>query len=477
MSQSPVSTVPLCVDLDGTLVRSDMLFESLLTLVKERPFEALRAPLWLATGGKARLKAEIASRVDLSEAELPMRDEVVAYVGAERAHRRTVLVTGAHQSLAEAVARRAAVFDEVHGSDERTNLTASRKRDWLVGRFGEGGFDYIGNDRDDLAVWPAAREALAVSPVRGIAADPSVRFARVFSSEDPSARDYLSLMRVHQWSKNALVGVPFLLDHRLGDPQATFAVLLGFLAMSLLASATYIVNDMLDLQSDRLNATKRRRALPSGRVPIARGFAVIAALLAATLALCAALPPAFVAALAVYLALTLGYSFALKRRALVDVITIAVLHTLRVVAGTLLIGAEWSFWLLAFSLFVFYSLALAKRVAELTNLLAAGREAPSGRGYTVADLPMLTTTGVSTGYLSVLVVALYINSDKVVEVYAEPMALWLVCPLLMFWIGRLWLRTSRGLMHEDPIVFALRDRVSLITVLLLGAILAVANAL
>ena len=465
--------VPLCVDLDGTLVRTDLLFESFLTLLRERPLQALRAPLWLLDG-KARLKAEIAARVDLAEIELPYRAEVVELIERERGQRPIVLVTGTHQSLADIVAARSGLFDEVHGSSADVNLTAERKRDWLVGRFGEGGFDYIGNDEDDLKVWPAAREAIAVSTPGGIAREKSIDFARVIDDERPGVRDYVNLMRVHQWSKNALIAVPFLLDQRLGDPRATVAVLLAFLAMSLLASATYIVNDMLDLQSDRRNATKCRRALPSGRVSIRRGAAVVGVLSGAAVLLAAFLPPLFQAALAAYLALTLLYSFALKRKAVLDVIVLAALHTLRVIAGTLAIAAEWSFWLLAFSMFVFFSLALAKRVAELTNLALAGRESSPGRGYSVADRAFLSSTGITAGYLSVLIVALYINSEKVVRVYSEPMILWLLCPVLMYWIGRIWLETSRGNMHEDPIVFALKDRESLFTALLLGLIVVLA---
>jgi len=477
MNGSADRTVPLCVDLDGTLVRTDLLLESFLTLLRERPLQALRAPVWLS-GGKARLKAEIASRVDLSEVELPYRQEVVELVQAERAAGRpTVLVTGSHQSLADAVAVRMPLFDEVRGSDEHVNLTAERKRDWLVSRFGEGGFDYIGNDRDDLRVWPSARQAIAVSASNGVGADASVSFERVIDDPKPGLKDYVNLMRVHQWSKNALIAVPFLLAQQFGDPGATLAVVLGFFAMSLLASATYIANDMLDLQSDRRNTTKQHRALPSGRVSIARGAVVIGVLGLAALALASMLPSLFQVALAAYLILTLSYSFVLKRKALLDVIMLAALHTLRVVAGTLVIAAEWSFWLLAFSMFVFFSLALAKRVAELANLELSGRDAAPGRGYTVADRAFLTTTGIATGYLSVLIVALYINSEKVLRIYSQPMVLWLLCPVLMYWIGRIWIETTRGNMHEDPIVFALKDRESLFTAIVLGGIVTLAMAL
>ena len=466
-------SVPLCVDLDGTLVQTDMLFESLLSLIKQQPLCVLLIPFWLLQG-KAQLKSEIASRVNLAGGRFPLHEEVLAFVRAERQRRRTVLVTGSHQSLADVVAEQTDAFDEVQGSSETVNLTRHNKRAWLVERFGEGGFDYIGNDRDDLDVWPAGRQALVVSPPGGIADTEGQSFSRVFSAHKPGRRDFMSLMRVHQWSKNALILVPYFLDQRFNDGQATVAILLAFLAMSLLASMTYIFNDMLDLQSDRQNPTKSRRALPSGRVALVTGFRVMAVLGAGVLLICLFLPLAFNLALAAYLVLTLAYSFFLKQHAIIDVGMIAGLHTLRVIAGTLAISAQFSFWLLAFSMFFFFSLALAKRVAELINLQKAGRETTLGRDYQVSDVPVLLASGVSTGYLSVLVVALYINSEKVQLIYGTPMMLWLVCPILMYWVGRIWMKTARGLMHEDPIVFGIRDRISRLTFGLLTAVVVLA---
>lgn len=454
------AAVPLCVDLDGTLVRSDLLLESVMRLARARPLALLRVPLWLARGGKARLKHEIARRVDLAGLKLPYDEEVLEFVRAERARRRTVLVTGSHRSIAEAVAADTDAFDEVRGTDRATNLTGERKRAWLVERFGRGGFDYIGNDRDDLAVWPAAREALAVSRPGGIASSPGQTFARVFERPRPGARELASMLRVHHWSKNLLVFVPWVLDHRLGDPASLATAALAFLAISLLASATYILNDLLDLEADRRNATKSRRVFASGRVPIATGVAVGVALVGLAALICLALPAGFAAALGLYLVGTLAYSFALKARAIVDVLTIAALHTLRVVAGTFAIGAPFTFWPLAFSMFFFLSLALAKRVAELGNLERAGIASAMSRGYLVADKPFLVSMGTATGFVSVLVIALYADSERGNEMYAQPEALWLVCPVLMYWIGRIWLLTTRGRMHEDPLVFAARDRAS-----------------
>jgi len=466
----------LCVDLDGTLVHTDLLLESALQLIRAKPLSVFAMPLWLL-GGKAKLKAEIAKRVDFLDVRLPLNQPVVNFIkAAKKQGTHVVLVTGSHQRLADAVAEGPAkgLFDEVQGSSELVNLTNVRKRDWLVSRFGDKGFDYIGNDSDDLQVWPNARKALVVSEERGIAESAPIEFDEVFEREAPTFTQFLSLIRVHQWSKNGLIFVPLLLDQRWSDVNADITVLCAFFAMSLLASATYIFNDMLDLQSDRGNATKSKRMLASGRVSIKSGFMIMLGLLMLVAALMVFLPVGFNLILGVYTVTTLVYSFALKEKAIIDVITLAGLHTLRVIAGTLAISAAWSFWLLAFSMFVFLSLALAKRVAELINLDKQGKTDTNGRDYSVLDIPVLQSMGTAAGFLSVLVVALYINGEKVIEIYKQPMLLWLVCPILLYWIGRVWIVTARGHMHEDPIVFVMRDKVSRVSVLLIVSVVAMA---
>ena len=454
------NAVPLCVDLDGTLVRSDMLIESVLMMAKQNPASLLMLPFWLLKG-KSHLKHQVALRADLSQAVIPYNQEIVDFVRAEKGRRKTVLVTGSHHTIATLVQEQTDIFDEVKGSSEDVNLTGPRKRDWLVDEYGEQGFDYIGNDTDDLHVWPSANQSMVVSAPDGIAAKTDLSFSKVFEVSGSKAADFFSLLRVHQWSKNVLILVPFALDQRFGDWPATVSILMAFMAMCLLASLTYIFNDMLDLQADRQNPTKSKRALPSSRISLVTGAKVAVLLLGMVLLLSAFLPYEFNLILLSYTILTLLYSFYFKQVAMLDVCMIAALHTLRVIGGTVAIAAEWSFWLLAFSMFIFFSLALAKRVAELLNLQKANKEVTLGRDYRVGDVPVLLASGVCTGYMSVLIVALYINSDKVRVMYNTPEFLWLVCPILMYWIGHIWMKTARGEMHEDPIIFAMRDRASL----------------
>ncbi len=465
---------PLCVDLDGSLCRSDTLIESALILLRSNPLNVLRIPFWLVKG-RAHLKAEIASRVDFTDIQLPLNEELLRYVEEERRHRKTVLVTGCHQSIADSIASPLDLFDDVKGTDENVNLTGTAKQAWLVNRFGQRGFDYVGNDTNDVAVWSSAHTCHVVSPPDGIAESDGISFSRVFSVERPGMSELFKLIRVHQWSKNLLVAVPIVLDQQVRDPGAVVATLLAILSISFLASATYIFNDMLDLQSDRQNSIKRHRMMASGRVSLQYGFFVALILGLGSLLLAVYLPVRFQLALFTYLMLTVSYTLFLKNKAIMDVIALASLHTLRVIAGAVTIGAGLSFWILAFSMFLFTSLALAKRVAELSNLDRDGGNRSPGRNYYVSDLPFLTSTGISSGLISILVVALYINSEQGIVMYSEPKVLWLACPILMYWILRLWIQTMQGKMHEDPIVYALRDRASLFSGLLLGIVVGVSR--
>lgn len=462
--------VPLCVDLDGTLIKTDMLFESALLLLKVAPWSIFLFPIWLLRG-KANLKAQIARRTDIADLSVPFNEDVVDFVRDSRGSRKTLLITGTNEELAKTLVQHLNVFDEVHGSTDDRNLVGEEKKTWILSRFSKGNFDYIGNEKSDIPVWKVAKNALVVSKPSGICKSSSVDFSKAFLLPESNWKDRLRLLRPHQWSKNALIFLPFLLEYRFTDLVAFSTIWVAFFAMSFLASATYIINDLLDLGADRQNSTKKNRVLASGVVSIPLGVKTMLQLFAITAVLMVFLPWQLDALLGCYLVFTLTYSFVLKQKAMLDVISIAALHTMRIVAGTVAIQAQWSFWLLAFSMFLFFSLATAKRVTELVNLRATKRNHTIGRDYFVQDIPVLVAAGVSTGFISVLVVALYINSDKVQSLYANPMALWFLCPVLMYWIGRIWLITSRGGLHEDPIVFAFKDKTSLYTVAILSTTL------
>lgn len=465
--------MPLCVDLDGTLVRTDLLFESFARLLKEKPLLAALAPLWLL-GGRARLKREIASRVSLDAAALPYDERVLAHLREEKARgRRLVLVTASDAAPARAVADHLGLFDEVLASDGRSNLKAAAKAEALVARFGEKGFDYAGNEAADRPVWARARAAVIVSAPPALAAE--VRARHAVAAEFPRrggsrGAALLRLLRPHQWVKNLIVFVPLVTSHQIGQPLVLRDGVLAALAFCLGASAVYALNDLLDLHSDRRHATKRHRPLASGALPLAGGFALAPALFLAAFALAVPLPPAFAGVLALYIAASLAYSWRLKRTPLLDVFVLAGLYTLRLIAGHAATGIVYSDWLLAFSMFIFLSLALVKRFQELQGAETEPGGLIRGRGYRAEDLPLLTPLGAASGYLAVLVLALYVSSEQVRILYRRPTLLLLICPLFLYWISRVWMVAHRGRMTDDPIVFALKDAPSYLVGLLALAV-------
>jgi 4-hydroxybenzoate polyprenyltransferase len=473
----------LCVDLDDTLIRTDLSVESLLGALKRSPWLVLLVPWWLLQG-RSVLKAQLARRADIDVAVLPYRAKVLQLVEAARTKgQMTALVTGSNQRYAQAINEHLGMFDRVHASDERRNLTGRRKAALLVEEYGEGGFEYVANGRVDLPVWAQAGRVVTVnaskSLLRALArlGKPQRNIDRV----SIAAKTWMQAIRIQQWVKNALLFVPILTAHRLLDVVAISNVFKAFLVFGLVASATYIVNDLFDLDSDRHHDSKRHRPFAAGTLSAKAGLALSGALLASGIAIALVLPVGFQLSLLAYLVLTLLYSLRLKRVVSLDVIVLAGLYTLRVIAGAFAAGVPLSFWLLAFSMFIFLCLALVKRVAELIELqkkeaLAEQEQGKvPGRDYKTADISILQILGATSGYLAVLVVALYINSEEVTLLYRTPEILWLIAPLLLLWVTRLWVATTRGFMDEDPLLFAIKDPKTWLSALITAGILAAAT--
>ena len=464
--------MPLCVDLDGTLIRSDLLLESALALLRQNPLYAFALPLWLLRG-KAQLKREIARRVELDASTLPYDERVLAFLREDCNERRRILCTASDAQLAQAVADHVGVFDEVIASDGAHNLAGKNKREALCRRFGERGYDYAGNERRDVKVWQAARRAVVVGGDSGLAraAAEVCEVEREFPREGGSLRTWMKALRLHQWLKNLLVFLPLLAAHRLFDSAALLHASLAFLAFGLCASGVYVLNDLLDLDADRRHPRKRLRPFAAGTLPLQYGLLAAPLLALGGFALALTLSPLFAAVLAGYYALTLAYSLRLKRIEMLDVVVLAALYTVRIIGGAAVIGGGGlSFWLLAFSMFLFLSLAMLKRYTELLSMQSNGKADASGRGYTVEDLPLIQSLGGASGYLSVLVLALYINSTASEALYRHPRVLWMLCPLLLYWISRVWVVAHRGRMHDDPVVFAVTDRVSQVILVLCAAV-------
>lgn len=467
--------VPLCVDLDGTLLRSDLLIESALAGVRRNPLDALRLPGWLRRG-RAALKRRLAERAGLDVARLPYDVRVVEWLHGEAGSRRKILCTAADASLAEAVAAHVGGFDEVLASDGANNLSAAAKAQLLCARFGERGFDYAADTEADLQVWRRARRAIVVNAPAGLA--DRVRgvceVERVFGRENGGWRDVLRALRPHQWLKNLLVLLPLLAAHLLFSPAAVSRALLAFACFCLCASAAYLANDLLDLQADRQHPRKRSRPFASGALPIRAGVAASPLLAAAALLLALCLSREFAAVLLAYATTTVAYSLYLKRVAILDVVTLAALYTIRIIGGAVAIPVPASHWLLAFSMFLFLSLAMVKRYAEVRSVAEAGRVQVAGRGYAAQDLRRIEILGIGSGCLSVLVLAFYIDSTASQALYRHQEYLWALTPALLYWIGRVWSVARRGGMHDDPLVFATTDRASLVVAVVCALIVAAA---
>lgn len=454
----------LYVDLDGTVIATDLLHESFLAALKRSPWVALQCVGWLAQG-RARLKEELASRGHVDVASLPYREPVLQFLREERARgRRIVLATASWSSLAQAVAGHLGLFDEVLATTANGNLKGKAKAQQLVERSGAAGFDYVGDSRADIEVWRQSRHAYVVDDTGRLAgAVPAgVEVKRVFSSAQPQPRWRAAIraMRPHQWAKNLLLFVPLVAAHRIHEGASLAAALTGFAAFCLFASSAYLLNDLLDLGADRAHPRKRLRPLASGQLSIPAGLLLCALAVLGGAALAARLPAMFQATLGAYFLLTLAYSFGLKRVAMLDVISLAALYTLRIIAGGFAIPMPPSFWLLAFAMFLFFSLALVKRYAELVSLEGEGIGAAPGRGYAGHDAEVVLAIGSASAMVSALVLALYINGETAKDLYMQPAFLWILCPILLYWVSRIWLLAARGQMHDDPVLFAVRDKAS-----------------
>ena len=474
-ARSENRAIPLAVDLDGTLIATDLLWEGLFALLKKNPLNIFLVPFWLLKG-PARLKQAIAAAVDIDPATLPYRPEVLQRLRKEQANgRKLVLATGTPRKFAEAIARHLGLFDAVLASDGAENLTAERKRKALVEAYGDGGFDYAGNSRHDLKVFDAAREAIVVAPDRAAASWQVSHNAELIAAQKPNWRTILKMLRVHQWLKNVLIAVPLVLAHKYFNLDMLVPAVLAFISFSAAASAIYIVNDFFDLTLDRAHPTKRERPFASGKLSIPFGLASAAILLVISLVTAVFTTTEFVGVLLIYLVATTAYSLSVKRMLLIDVLTLAGLYTLRILAGAAATGVDVSFWLLAFSIFFFLSLALVKRYVELrTSSLSVG-ERIAGRGYRIEDQEIVAQAGMASAFSSALVLALYIDSSAVRELYRHPWLVWPLAPIVLYLTIRVWILARRDELHDDPVVFIIRDWRSQIVVLAGAALLVVAG--
>lgn len=468
---------PLVVDLDGTLIHTDMLHESALRALRDYPLDAIRIPFWLSKG-KAVLKHHLASRTSFDPTSLPYNDDLLDWLKQQKnSGRPLILCTASDKSIADLIANHLDIFDEVIASDGLINLAGKHKAELLEQRFGRAGFDYAGNSNADIAVWAFARHAVVVnaSNTLRVKAEELCKVEQVFP---PPARGFTAwrrVLRVHQWLKNLLLFVPMFAAHQLTNGNTWLSLALAFFSFSLCASSVYIANDLFDLESDRQHPRKRKRPFACGQVPAWMGVALSPVLLASSLGLGSYVGGNFLSWLMFYFALTCAYSWGLKRLMLVDCMALAILYTLRIIAGAAAANNSLSFWLLAFSVFLFLSLAFVKRYAELEVQLLNGKEKVHGRGYFTSDAPLIQALGVTAAYTSVLVLALYLNSDAIIKLYRTPEIVWGAVPIMLFWISWMWMQAHRGKMHDDPLIFAVKDKASLLAGLIFAIIVGIAS--
>ncbi|WP_436968140.1 UbiA family prenyltransferase [Burkholderia gladioli] len=473
-----IRKLPLVVDLDGTLTTTDTLMESVIRAIKRKPGTLLRMPLWLA-GGRASFKAKVAEHADFQADALPYRESLIAYLAHEReSGRKIVLATAAHRSIAERVSRHLGLFDLVISTCGETNLKGETKLAGIREQVGSD-FIYAGDSKADLPVWAGAHGAILAGVTPGVAANVRGRIPieQEFRNAGADISTWCKALRVHQWLKNLLLFVPLLTAFAFFDTDRIATVALAFLSMSLGASATYIGNDLWDLDSDRRHPRKRNRPFASGALSIAEGLGCATLLLVLAFALAFAVSRAFAGMFVLYLLITTAYSWRFKSIVLLDVLVLSLLYTYRIVAGAVAAQITVSRWLLAFSVFAFLSLALVKRCSELVLLRQSDRRASAGRDYRVSDLEVLWPFGIGASLAAVVVFGLFINAPETAARYAVPHLLWFVQIGLIYLFGRLWITTVRGAMHDDPIVHILENRGSFGTLCAMVAMVLAAHFL
>lgn len=472
----------IAVDLDGTLTFSDTLYESVLCLLRDNPINVLSLPFWLLQG-KAALKAKVADRADLDVTTLPYNIELIDWLKGERTKGKWIaLCTGADKRLAQTIAEHLGLFDEVFASDGITNNVGANKRGCLEDNYGVNGYDYVGNSTKDLMVWAGARRAIVVNSSNRITEKASqvAPVFKVFPAHPQTTifSHWLKMFRVHHWLKNILLFVPLFAAHQIGNIQSLYTLILAFVSFSLCSSTVYILNDLIDLKNDRKHPRKQHRPFASCAITIKTGILFGLLLAIVSLALGLMVGVEFTAWLMVYLFLTCVYSLYLKGYILIDCFVLSIFYIIRIVAGAAAVHLSVSFWLIMFSIFIFISLAFVKRYAELYSFSGGGGGGGRlpGRGYYATDLNLILTLGVASSYISVLVFSLYLQSEKALALYsAQPDIVLFIIPIMLYWTSWIWINAHRGRMHDDPILFAVKDKTSLLAAMLVLILLIIAT--
>ena len=475
------SLKPLVVDLDGTLIKTDLLWEAINSLVLRNPLNLLKIIRW-ALLGKSYLKFKIASQEPIKIDSLPFNNNLIKYLKLKKAEGRlVVLCTGSDQRWANLVANHLDVFDASYGSSQSRNLCGENKKLFLISLYGEFGYDYIGNSIADIEPWSKASTKFLIGQHKKILQKLQAldNFGGCFEIENRNKLiSIIALGRPIQWSKNLLIFIPLFGAHLYASWGLLSLVITAFLIFNMATWGIYALNDLFDINEDRLHPIKKGRPIASGALSIPAAWTALPVLIMSPLFFAFHLLPfEFFLCLLAYMIVASLYSRFIKKIVLFDVFTLSFLYIIRIISGAYAIDIDVSFWLLTFSFFFFLNLALLKRSSELKmTLRISKRQLIPGRGYIPNDILIISCMGIASGYISSLVLALYIQDPQIVQLYTSPRVLWLCSPLLLLWISRIWLLAirSNGLLTADPVSFTVSDRISLITGIIFIAIFIVA---
>ncbi|HEY1078795.1 MAG TPA: UbiA family prenyltransferase [Bdellovibrio sp.] len=464
----------LVCDLDDCLIKTDALYEQLLVLLKKKPLLFLCSLLWLVKG-KAYFKNQLATNTSFQANTLPYRESVLHIIKEFQREQKglIILASASPQLWVDAVANHLGLFDKTLGSTATQNIKGESKLLALRAHIGSSAFSYIGDSHADLALWEHASHIVAVNPSTLLKSKIAAikKPTKIVDDSEKPWRLLLKQIRPHQWVKNALVFLPALAGHKILNPDVFISCIFAFFGFSLTASFVYVLNDLLDLSSDRSHHTKKNRPFASGQLSLKWGLVLLPLLLLGTVLLSLPLPPTYAGWISTYLILNFAYSFYLKQSVVVDVIILSMMYTLRIFAGSAASDVMISEWLLSFSTLFFFSLACVKRCTEI--LRSKNKITLDGRGYRQVDYPMIQSLGVGSGLLSVLIILFYLQSDDVKALYHNTAALWFATPVLLFWISRVWLLANRDEVNDDPVLFAVKDPASWVCLIILATVFGV----
>mgnify|MGYP006158097583 CR=1 FL=1 len=457
---------PIIIDLDGTIVHTDMLHENIFSLLAAKPLEILKIPYYLFKG-KAYLKKKLALESQLDVTNLPYNYELLDWIKDQKNKgSNVVLCTGSDIIDAKKISDFLGIFDDVIASDGKLNLVGKNKANILVEQYGSKNFHYAGNSRKDIHIWKESDHAIVINSSKKLlnAVKKICKVTFTIPKRKIHPKIIIKAMRVHQWLKNLLLFAPFIAAHQINNFESWVSVTIGFISFSLCASAIYLLNDLTDLSNDRSHPRKKERPFASGELPFYYGVLLIPLLLVSSFAIAIIFSNSeFTIWLFLYLFLTTLYTFIIKPIIFLDVIVLAMLFTIRIIAGSATLLLPLSPWILGFSIFLFVSLAIIKRYAELEIQIIKNISQIKGRGYYTSDASLIQSIGLASGFCSILVFVLYLNSPEVMALYNSPEIIWLCIPILIYWQSWMWLSAHRGKMHDDPLIFAMKDKHSLMS--------------